>query len=98
MRYNCLEYLIKWKGYDTGHNSWEVHRQVHTRSKITTFHCNHPSKAQHISAATFYLIPFTRADLATSWRSSHVVTPCLWRRGDVRGHPVLRYVYHIFLY
>jgi hypothetical protein len=30
MGYNHLEYLVKWKGYDEGHNSWQVHHQFHT--------------------------------------------------------------------
>jgi hypothetical protein len=34
MRYNCLEYLVKWKGYDESHNQWEVHTQIHTKPKI----------------------------------------------------------------
>jgi hypothetical protein len=25
IRYNQLEYLVKWKGYDNGHNSWQVY-------------------------------------------------------------------------
>jgi hypothetical protein len=69
MRYDHLKYLIEWKGYNTSHNSWEVHKQVHARLKIAMFHCNNPSAAQHINMAIFDSIPFTRADLVTSWRS-----------------------------
>jgi hypothetical protein len=29
MRYNHLKYLVEWKGYNDGHNSWQVHRQFH---------------------------------------------------------------------
>jgi hypothetical protein len=75
MCYNRLEYLVKWRGYDESHNQWEVHTQVHAKPKIAQFHHKYPSAAQHINAAIFDSIPFTRADLATSWRSSHVVTP-----------------------
>jgi hypothetical protein len=73
MCYNRLEYLLKLKGYDESHNQWEVHTQVHAKSKIAQFHRKYPSAAHHINAAIFNLIPFTRADLATSWRSSHVM-------------------------
>jgi hypothetical protein len=75
MRYNRLEYLLKFKVYDESHNQWEVHTQVHAKPKIVQFHRKYPSAARHINAAIFNSIPFTRADLATSWRSSHVVTP-----------------------
>jgi hypothetical protein len=54
--------------------------------KIATFHCNNLGAAQHINAAIFDSIAFTRADLVTSWRSSCVMMLPLWRRGDVRGH------------
>jgi hypothetical protein len=66
MCYNCLEYLVKWGGYDESHNQWEVHTQVHAEPKIAQFHCKYPSVACHINAAIFDSIPFTRADLATS--------------------------------
>jgi hypothetical protein len=76
MRYNRLEYLVKWKGYDESHNQWEEQMQLHAKSKIAQFHCKHPGAARHINAAIFNSIPFTRADLATSWQSSRIVTPC----------------------
>jgi hypothetical protein len=60
-----------WKGYD---NQWEVHTQVHAKPKIAQFHRKYPGAARHMNAAIFDSIPFTRADLATSWQSSHVVT------------------------
>ena len=43
MRYNRLEYLIKWKGYNAGHNSWAVYRDVHAPDAIAEFHRQHPS-------------------------------------------------------
>jgi hypothetical protein len=63
MRYNRLEYLVKWKGYDESHNQWEVYTQVHAKPKIAQFHRKYPGAAQHINATIFDSIPFTRADL-----------------------------------
>jgi hypothetical protein len=76
MHYNRLEYLLKSKGYDESHNQWEVHTQVHAKLKIAQFHSKYPGAARHINAAIFDSIPFTRADLATSWRSLRIVMPC----------------------
>jgi hypothetical protein len=74
MCYNHLEYLVKWKGYDDSHNQWDVHSQLHAKPMIVRFHRKHPGAACYINAALFDSIPFTRADLATSWRASRVVT------------------------
>jgi hypothetical protein len=53
MCYNCLEYLVKWKGYDKSHNQWEVHTQVHAKPKIAQFHCKYPGTACYINMAIF---------------------------------------------
>jgi hypothetical protein len=85
--YNCLEYLVKWKGYHKSHNQWEMHTQLHAKLKIVQFYYKYPSAAHHINAAIFNSIPFTRADLATSWRSSRAMMLCFWRGGNVRRYP-----------
>jgi hypothetical protein len=74
MRYSRLEYLLKFKGYDESHNQLEAHTKVRAKPKIALFHHKYPGAACHINAAIFDSIPFTRADLATSWQSSHVMT------------------------
>jgi hypothetical protein len=85
MHYNWLEYLVRFKGYNESHNQW--HSQLYAKSKIAQFHHKHPSAACHINMVIFNSIPFTRVDLVTSWQSSHIETPHLWRGGNVREHP-----------
>jgi hypothetical protein len=75
MCYNHLEYLVKWKGYNESHNQWEVHTQIHAQPKIAQFHHKYPGTVRQINAAIFNSISFTRADLATSWWSSRIMTP-----------------------
>jgi hypothetical protein len=53
-----------------------VHTQVHEKPKIVQFHRKYPGAARHINTAIFNSIPFTRADLATSWRSSRIMMLC----------------------
>jgi hypothetical protein len=69
-RYRRLEYLVKWKGYDTGHNSWIPHYHVHAPSLVTGFHRRHPGAPRFLNAATFDSIPFSKADLSPWWRST----------------------------
>ena len=38
MRYNHLEYLVKWKGYDISENSSEVHTDVFAPLVTSKFH------------------------------------------------------------
>jgi hypothetical protein len=63
MQYNCLDYLVKWKGSDESYNQWEVHTQVHAKPKIAQFHRKYPGTARYINAAIFDSIPFTRTSV-----------------------------------
>jgi len=43
-----FQYLIKWKGYDCEHNSWESTSEVSTPALIAEFHRKHPGAPRHI--------------------------------------------------
>ena len=70
MRYRRLEYLVKWTGYDIGHNTWVPHYKIHAPSIISSFHRRHPGAPRFLNAATFDCIPFSKADLSPWWRST----------------------------
>jgi Chromo (CHRromatin Organisation MOdifier) domain len=76
VRRGRLQYLVKWKGYDDGHNSWEPREDVASPALVKRFHSQHPTAPRHISATSFASIPFrprspTLADLSANWRSTH---------------------------
>jgi transposase InsO family protein len=70
-RYRRLEYLVKWKGYDTGENMWIPHYNVAAPEAIAKFYKKHPGAPRSISFADFDSISFSRADLSLNWRSTH---------------------------
>jgi hypothetical protein len=67
MRYNCLEYLVKWKGYDESHNQWEEHTQLHAKLKIAQFHCKHPGRSPPYQHSHLQLHPVYQS------RSGHLL-------------------------
>jgi hypothetical protein len=53
-----LQYLVSFKGYNTGHNMWLPHFNVHTPALIKEFHREHPNTPQRFSAALFWTLPW----------------------------------------
>jgi Chromo (CHRromatin Organisation MOdifier) domain len=73
---NQYQYLVKWKGYDAGHNSWEPTAHLtHSQQLVDAFHTNHPSAPRRLSAAAFATLPwqprrtFTYTPPCPSWES-----------------------------
>jgi transposase InsO family protein len=69
MRYRRIEYLIKWKGYDVSHNSWEPRGNIASPDLLADFHRNNPGAPRHINATSFQQIRFSQADDSHWWRS-----------------------------
>jgi Chromo (CHRromatin Organisation MOdifier) domain len=52
---NQLQYLVKWQGYDQGHNSWEPATNLtHCSELIKDFHAKHPAIPHRIAASIFH--------------------------------------------
>jgi hypothetical protein len=73
---NQFQYLVKWKGYDPGHNSWEPAAHLtHSQQLIDTFHAAHPSAPCRLPDTAFATLPwqprrnFTESLQCTNWES-----------------------------
>jgi hypothetical protein len=56
---NQYQYLVKWKGYDAGHNSWEPAANLtHCADLVDAFHAAHPSAPRRVSASLFATFPW----------------------------------------
>ena len=70
--HNQYQYLVKWKGYDAGHNSWEPATHLtHSMDIVNAFHKAHPSAPHQLAASLF---------AALLWRPHCTTTnipPCL---------------------
>jgi transposase InsO family protein len=47
-RYKRLEYLVKWRGYDVGHNMWLPEYNVNAPTLIADFHRRHPGAPRRL--------------------------------------------------
>ena len=76
---NQYQYLVKWRGYDPGHNSWEPATNLtHSQDLVNSFHAQHPSAPRQLSATIF---------ASLHWQPQHTFTttpPCPpWEAGIV---------------
>jgi hypothetical protein len=56
---NQLQYLVKWQGYDRGHNSWEPATNLtHCAELLDTFHAEHPAAPCRVAASLFATFPW----------------------------------------
>ena len=59
-RWKKLQFLVRWKGYDEGHDSWENEDNVVGTSDdaVTDVYKAHPNAPRKISAAIFHSLPW----------------------------------------
>src|SRR5205807_9867628 len=78
-----LQYLVKWEGYGTEHNTWEYSENVNNApEKVAEFHAQNMAAPRRICTMTFGTIPFRPISLTSA--SSR----CSSRGGgDCKGNP-----------
>ena len=79
---NQYQYLVKWKGYDFGHNSWEPAAHLtHSADLLNAFHLAHPSAPRRLAASLFATLPwcprpiFTKTPPCQEWEFGALLRP-----------------------
>ena len=57
-----FQYLIQWKGYGEGENSWEPAKNVHADKAIKEFHRLNPNAPRRLAATLFAEMPWTTVE------------------------------------
>ena len=80
-----LQYLVRWKGYDVSHNSWESAGNVANAKKLVdTFHRKRPNAPRELSAAVFESLNFQPIPEPLTVASAKP-----WEMGIVAAHGVM---------
>jgi len=76
-----LQYLVKWKGYETEENTWEYSENLnHAPEKVMEFHTKNLGAPRRIQTLTFGSIPFHPISLSSA------LSRCLPGGGDCKGN------------
>lgn len=79
-----LKYLVRWKGYGEGEDSWElVSHLAHAKKKIAEFHKKHPSAPRRVNATVFATLPWQAPQNFTDGWSVDLE----WESGKRPGEP-----------
>lgn len=76
-----LQYLVRWKGYGPGDNSWEPAKNITADEIISEFHNKNPSAPRRLSAALFASLPWGVRENFTV----HEGTDREWETGRIAG-------------
>ena len=89
-----LQYLVKWEGYGTEHNSWEYTQNVAAPDLVAEFHAKNPGAPRQIRALAFGSIPFrpiptqTSASRRCSFEGGVIVRGTPLRNSEAQRTPV----------
>src|SRR6202142_436318 len=71
MRRGRLEYLVKWEGYTTEHNTWEPESNLtHAKKSIQTYYKAHPGAPRRIGAIQWASMEFRPTQVYTDIRTT----------------------------